>query len=133
MLLFKENSVSSGNIEKVKITKENLADFVKSNSIINELPKSADIELRFYNINNGERIWEERYIIKKSLVEKGNVENPDLVVILDSKYIEELGDFCYALTKAHNNGDLRIEFKKSKVSLLWKYGGILKYKSCLGY
>ena len=138
----KENGVkgdvvrSSGNgtqAEMPIVTKENLPAFVGKQTMIQELPEKAAILIRFYNFDSGEREVENSYLIKKgSIVEASGDEKVDLVVYMHSKYIPELGWFCSAIKKARSNGDFSFEMKGSKIGLLWKYRGMMKYKDCVG-
>ncbi len=83
------------------ITKENLGVVFQNSNLVRDLPKNAEIELKLYNFNTGFRQWEESYTIKKGSVVKGEAENPDAIIILDSKYVPELGDFCNTIRKAN--------------------------------
>ena len=114
------------------IDKENLADYLKTLNIVKDLPKDALILVKLYNFNSGSREFEESYVIKKSDVIKGGVDNHDLIVSINSKYIPELKDLCSAVKKAKSKGDLSFELKISTIKFLWQYKGMLKYKSCLG-
>jgi hypothetical protein len=135
-LSLKENSNNAlsqaGNYQQVMITKENLPDFFKAQGFVQDLPDNGVILVKFYNFDSGERAWEESYVIKKGSVEKGSVDNPDITIILSSKYIPYLGDFCRAVQKAKENGDIGYESSLGNVALTWKYKGMVKYKSCFG-
>jgi len=119
--------------ESVIVTKENLQVYLEKKEIVRDLPKNALISVRLYNLNQGERQWEESYIIKKRSVEQGKIESPDLDVIMNSKYVSELGDLCSTIKKAKTNGDFGFDAKISKIAFLWKYKGMLKYRKCFGY
>jgi len=119
-------------IPNIVVTKQNIAAFLQSTSLVQELPGSAELELKLYNFNSGERQWEESYVVKKGQVYRGTAENPDVVALLSSNYLNELNNFCATVQKANLNGDLAFEYKKNKAKLLWKYKSMNKYKSCLG-
>ncbi|MBS3080564.1 hypothetical protein J4221_03770 [Candidatus Pacearchaeota archaeon] len=127
--LFSKNKKTS---EYVQVNKENLGNYLSRLSITHELPDDAEIELLIYNFDKGYREIEDTYVITKGNVYKGKAEVPDIVVLLHSKYINNLGYLCSTLQEANRNGDLGIELKKSSTSLLWKYKSIIKYKDCLG-
>ena len=117
----------------VVVTRESLASYLPNLELIKDLPKDASILLKLYSMKNGERVWEESYVIGKGKVYKDKSENADAVISLDSKYVSQLWAFCSTLQKALNNGEASFELKKSQASLLWKYKGVLKYKSCFGW
>ncbi|MGV8152643.1 MAG: hypothetical protein ACP5OG_06170 [Candidatus Nanoarchaeia archaeon] len=124
------NSVST---KAPVITRENLADYLKAQEIIKELPKNAVILLRFYNFNTGERQWEDSYIIKKSNVTRGYIEDYDVELRLNSKYLPYVYDLCGVVKKAKETNDFGFESKMSESAFLWKYKSMLKYRSCFGY
>ena len=132
MELFRNKEKSSQEYVMVSVTKENLPQFLNSISIIDDLPENGEIELRLFNFNSGERSWEETYVMKQGGAYQGNAENPDVIILLHSKYVTELGNICPTLQQANRNGDLGFEFHDSTASLLWKYKKIVKYKDCLG-
>ena len=117
---------------KPVITKANFKETLQQQSIIKELPDDAEISLKLYNFNSGERQWEEEYVIRKGLIIKQNSDNPDMIISIHSKYVSESYNFCNAIKQANRNGDLGYDLIASKASLLWKYKGVTKYKKCLG-
>ncbi|MDO8517441.1 MAG: hypothetical protein Q7S33_04945 [Nanoarchaeota archaeon] len=119
----------------IKITYENFASMLSKNSMIQALPDNSALLLKFYNFNSGQRQWEKTYAITKSSVKEGNVENPDITILLSSKYLNELttSNFCSIIKKAKANNDLGIETSLSTPSLLWKFKSMTKYKDCLGF
>nr|MBA4405570.1 hypothetical protein [Nanoarchaeum sp.] len=118
----------------VAINYDNLDDYMSRNAIINDLPEDATILLKFYNFDSGAREWEKSFVVTRSKVYEGSVDNADLVVSLHSKYLAEWNsrNFCTIMTKANNNGDLGYETGMSTVSLAWKYKNLMKYKECFG-
>jgi hypothetical protein len=121
-------------IQAVKITYDNLASTLSNTNMIQDLPSDAVILLQFYNFNSGEREFEKSYILTKGKIEQGTTENEDIAIYIHSKYLSKLttANFCSVIQEAKNNGDLGVETKISKTSLLWKYKSIMRYKSCLG-
>jgi hypothetical protein len=121
----------------VNITYQNIEQKWSGLSLVQDLPKSAEILLRFYNFNAGERQWEKSYVITKGSLKEGWTDNPDATVIINSKYLNGGGltdqNFCSIIQKAQNDGNLAFEKHISDVALLWKYSGMKKYLSCLGY
>ncbi|MFA7708176.1 MAG: hypothetical protein WCX73_04455 [Candidatus Pacearchaeota archaeon] len=113
--------------EQVLITKDNFQAYLEKQSIIQDLPKNAELSLVFSDTN-------EAYILTKSSVKKGLADNPDITITIPSKYIPSLGNLCNAIKTANTNRDLSYEINPdiSKASLLWKYKGMTKYKDCLG-
>jgi hypothetical protein len=119
-------------VKPVVITKENLPLYIQGQQMVKDLPGNAVIGLKLYNFDTGERQWEESYVISKGKVEIGNTDSCDIVIVLNSKYVPELGNFCGAVQKAKTNGDFRIETSMGETALMWKFKGMMKYKSCLG-
>lgn len=115
------------------INKEDLASYLEKQNIVKDLPKDALILVKLYNFDSGSREWEESYVLKKSEVIKGSIGNPDLIITINSKYVPELKDLCSAIKNAKSKGDLGYESKINAVKFLFRYGGMLKYKSCLGF
>lgn len=116
----------------VIISKDNLAEFLQQQQLILDIPEKGVILLKLYNFDSGERAWEGNYVLTKGKVEKGSVDNPDATLLIHSKYISQLGDFCNAMKNAKQNGDLGFESELNEAVLLWKYRSLTKYKSCFG-
>jgi len=106
---------------------------LESSEFIKDMPKSGIISLRFFNFADGERIWQDEFLIGKNGI-LGSGE-PDFYIILHSKYISELNEnnLCEVIQKAKTNGDLGTYSQKSTASLLFKYAGMLKYRKCFGF
>ena len=122
----------SGSHEYVQVTKENLPTYLESLSAINDLPNDASVEVKFFHFEGDERIWEQSYTITQGKARVGETVSPDIVVVLQTKYIKDLGNFCSTMKSANKNGDLGFEMNQGKAALLWKYKDILKYKKCFG-
>ncbi|MDO8517438.1 MAG: hypothetical protein Q7S33_04930 [Nanoarchaeota archaeon] len=107
-----------------------------STALISEHPKNpTNNQEDFSDFNSGQRQWEKTYAITKGSVKEGNVENPDITILLSSKYLNELttSNFCSIIKKAKANNDLGIETSLSTPSLLWKFKSMTKYRDCLGF
>jgi hypothetical protein len=113
---------------------KNFKEILAKNSLIQDLPGDAKIALQFYNFNSGEREWEKSYVLTKGEVNEGVINDYDIRLIMHSKYLTILDEnnLCNVIQRAQNNNDFASETAMSTASLLWKYKGVLKYKSCLG-
>ncbi|GBE20048.1 MAG TPA: hypothetical protein ENG87_04475 [Candidatus Pacearchaeota archaeon] len=126
-------AIKSSNSKPVIVTKENFPVYLENQEIVKDLPKNAVISLRFYNFDSGEREWEESYVIEKESVKKGEIGDADIEIIVHSKYIPQLGNFCSAIQNANKNGDFGYEYNLGKTRLLWKYKSMIRYKDCFGF
>lgn len=126
-LFFGFNS-GTGNVvyvesDPVLLTPENLQAYLGSNSLINDLPRDAHIEIRF-----GEGV----YSVEKSEIVREVIDNPDFTVRIPENYLNrEWTSLCSIVKTANENGDLRIDYFLSKERLIWKYRGMIKYRSCI--
>jgi len=126
-------NAGSGSMSNVIVTRANLPMFLQSTNLVQELPKSSEIGLKLFNSVNGEREWEETYVVKKGQVVLGTPVDPDIVAFIDSKYIGDLNNFCNTIQVARNNGEFGFDKMKNDASLLWKFKGMTKYKNCFGF
>jgi len=112
----------------------NFETLVSKNQMIQALPGNAKIVLSFYKFAGDERIWEKSYLLSKGSVKEGNLEDFDINLIMDSKYITVLNanNFCQIIKTAKQNNDFWSTTAISKTSLVWRYRGVLKYKDCFG-
>ena len=120
------------NANVVSIDYANMEEELPKLPIVQSLGHSAVVQLKFYNFDTGQRQWENSYVIEGDSVKKGIANNPDVTVIMSSKYLKELTnqDYCSVIKKANQNGDLGMEYGLSKLMLLVRYGNMLKYKEC---
>ncbi len=120
--------------EPVKINYLNIEKELSKNEVIESLPTDAKMLIRFYNFNSGQRAWEKNYSLTKGNVKEGTIENPDVILNLDSKYLNNLTtqNFCSIIKEAKEINSLSIEIPGSKTSLAWKYSAMYKYKDCFG-
>ena len=118
----------------IRINYNNLELMLSKNELIKSLPTSGLVLLKFYGLREGKKIFERSYVIKKSSVKEGSTEKADIILELDSKYLNELTDqnLCSIIKAAQKNGDFSSDITISMTSLLWKYRGMLKNHDCLG-
>jgi len=104
---------------------------VIQNPILADLPNKGLISIRFFKLENGQRVWQEGFLISNKGIEKSG--EPDIYLYLHSKYLLEITEdnLCEIVRGANRNGDLGFDTNKNKALLLLKYGKMLKYKSCL--
>jgi hypothetical protein len=112
----------------------NIASYLSDNQVIKDIPDNANIFLRFFNFNSGKREYEKSFILTKGHVEEGYLENPDLTLIIHSKYLEQWNsaNFCNIMSSANKNGDLAYNSELSSAKLLWKFKSMNGHKSCFG-
>ena len=111
--------------------KNKVIEAVEKNSLVEDIPSSGIIAIRFYSFQGEERIWRDEFLIsKQGIVREGD---PDLNVYLHAKYIEELTpeNLCEILGKANSEGDMSIQTNKNKILLAAKFTGLLKHRDCL--
>jgi len=98
-----------------------------------DIPKKSPISLTFFDFVNGERIWQDSFLISDGqLLSNGK---PEISLTLHSKYISELNEnnLCEVVKKANNNRDLGFYSENSKAKLFIKYAGMLKYRNCFDF
>lgn len=130
LVIQNQNSIS-GNVTKdtklVKASAEYDLSYLSTNNLVQQLPKSANIELII--ISNPSYV----YTLTKGSVKPGQPSNPDMTITLPSKYLPDLkSSFCQALANANKKRDLGLEIHGSELKVSLKYAGMLKFKSCLG-
>ena len=120
----------SGNV----VSKDEFSLYLENQDIINDIPSDGVISLKFYSFENDERQWEKEYTIKKGSVQEGQAETPDITVIMNSKYLENIENkeyICSVIKKAKENGDIGFEIHRSLAPFFWKYRKILGHEDCL--
>jgi hypothetical protein len=112
----------------------NFEEIITKNQMIQDLPDDSKIVLSFYKFVEGERIWEKSYLLSKNSVKEENIEDFDIKLIMSSKYITVLNEnnFCQIIKLAQQNNDFGTTTEISKISLFWKYKGVLEHKDCFG-
>ena len=106
---------------------------LSSDPMVQEFPEKASIALRFFTFINGNRVWQNEYIIRKGSVVEGKAQSPDVIANLHSKYVDRFysEDFCTVVQAAKSNGDLGFDTSLGEFSLLWKFKSIAKYRHCI--
>ena len=121
----------------IKINYNNMASILSFNQVIQSLPSDANILLKFYNFNIGDRQWEKSYLITKGKVVENtaSVQTADIILSMSSKYLDQMttSNFCSVIQTANANRDLGFETTLSKLSLGWKYKSVYTYRSCFGF
>lgn len=114
----------------VVITQENFAQVLQTTDVVQALPKDAVILLNLYNSTS-----DDYFVIKTSSITPGFSDSPDLIISLPSSYIPQFNSlgFCGTLQKAKSSKEMSVELKLSEASFLWKYRGMMKYRSCFGF
>ena len=110
-----------------------VVEILNSSEMLEDMPRKGVISLRFFSVVSGAAVWHEDFLIGwKGVLQKGE---PDIYLTLSSKYISEFkdGDLCELIKRARNNGELGYHSDRSKLALLWKYGGMLKHRACFGF
>jgi hypothetical protein len=107
-------------------------EIIETSDFAKEIPADDPISLRFFYFENGERIWQDYFLIAEGKTISDGKATIDLT--LHSKYLEEINTLglCDTIKKANENRDLGFETEYGTASLLWKYSSLMKYKDCLG-
>jgi len=111
---------------------EKITNAILSSEFIKSIPEKDPISLTFFKFENGERIWQNGFLIgKNQLLTSGA---PGINLILHSKYISQLNssNLCDIIQQANKNKDLGSQSDYSTMNLLMKYSGMLKYRDCFG-
>jgi hypothetical protein len=106
---------------------------ILASKFIKDIPKKSPVFLRFFSFENGEKIWQDGFLLgREGILTQGE---PSVYLSIHSKYITELNgqDLCGVVKKAANNGEIGLYSDYSKTRLFLKYAGMLKYRSCLGF
>lgn len=114
---------------------DNLENILPKTPMVQAIPSSGQLTIRFYNFNSGNRQWERGYLLEEGQVTQINSFSTDIDMIIHSRWLPELNEnnLCDTIKSAKANGDFAAETKISKASLLWKYKGMLGFRDCLGF
>lgn len=142
----KANSTSSKNnsnlpstteyiIQKTSLNQEEInkiRNAILSSEFIGALPEKGIISLQFFNFENGQRVWLNKFLIGKNKILTSGT--PEIFITLHYKYIAELTseNLCEIIQTANANGDLGAWSDLSDAKLALKYAGLIKYRDCLG-
>ena len=127
------NVVNTKQVDIVPLSpeeKQKVIQTILSSEFIKDVPKKDPVALVFFNFANGQKIWQDGFLIgQNQLLSQGE---PSVYLTLHSKYIHELNNnnLCEIIQKANNNGDLGFESEYSKARLLIKYSSMLKHRAC---
>ena len=113
--------------------REKVVQKILSSEFLDDIPEKYPISLRFFKFEEGQRIWQDNFILgSDQLLSSGN---PGIRLTLHSKYISELDDtdLCTIIQAANKNRDLGFDSEYSTTSLLLKYRGMLEHRECFGF
>lgn len=115
------------------IDRQQVIETIEQSPFTQDVPKKGVISLRFYKFDEGERVWQDRFLIGPGTILSSG--EPDLSIIMHSSYIGELQtrNLCDVIQEAQRNGDFAVDLKRNKAILLAKYAGMMEHRSCLGF
>jgi hypothetical protein len=122
-------------IQKTSLTEEErniVKNAILSSEFVSALPNDGIISLQFFNFENGQRVWLDKFLIgKNSILTSGT---PDIFITLHYKYIEQLteNNLCDTIQTSNANGDLGAWSDLSDARLALKYSSVIKYRDCFG-
>jgi hypothetical protein len=121
----KKTSLTVEEVSKVR-------NAILSSEFIGALPDNGIISLQFFNFENGQRIWLNKFLIGKNQILTSGT--PEIFITLHYKYIEGLTatNLCETIQTANTNGDLGAWSDLSDTRLALKYSSVIKYRSCFG-
>jgi hypothetical protein len=98
--------------------------YLETHPLFRDLPSKTRIDVVIGDIHYG---------ITGNTINRGRPENPDLTVELLEGYETVIGQkgLCEAIREAHSRGELAVTPHVSTAKLLFKYSGLLKYRTCL--
>jgi hypothetical protein len=106
---------------------------LENQQIVKDTPSGGKINLKFYHFVGDCRKFDKIYLLGGGTIKEENVPG-DIELLIKSDYANEITDsnLCEVVQKARANGDLEDIENAGDAKLLWVYGGMLKYKDCLG-
>lgn len=115
-----------------KVTFENLPTTLLHNKLITRFPADSSLSLKFYK-NSPEDV-EHSYIITKNSITLGASDNVDIIILIPSKYINDLTttNLCETISRAKSNGDLTIKTDLTTKQIALKFLALLPEKECIG-
>ncbi|MCU0642213.1 MAG: hypothetical protein MUF61_01360 [archaeon] len=119
----------------VAITYSNIENYLSQTPMVKAVPSNGVIMLKFFNFDRGYREWEKSYVIKTGSAKEGFAADPDILLTLHSKYLQEMNtnNFCSVIKKANAAGDLGFESPLSTLKLSWKFRSLSSYRDCFGF
>ena len=130
-----KNPPTSGQVvkgERETVTMQTFPSYIKNVDIVKDLPKDSVVSLKFYNFNTGKRAIDAQYVISSGQARLGSADNPELEILIHSKYFSEMNDFCKAFKNAKESNDVAYWSNINSAKFLWKYRKMMKYRDCLG-
>ncbi|MEK6873975.1 MAG: hypothetical protein AABW91_03945 [Nanoarchaeota archaeon] len=116
-----------------KVTTETFPEYLEKNSLTRDLPKDASVLVRIYSNEKSYKY----YITGRSVefIEDQQNKKSDIEVGFPLEYLSQLNgvNMCDVAKEIHGQEDLSFKINIDKISLFWKYMGVLKYRNCLGY
>lgn len=130
-----ENPAENFIPQKTSLTSEEVSkvrEAILSSEFIGDLPNEGIISLQFFNIENGQKVWLNTFLIGKNQILTSGT--PEIFITLHYKYIAELTptNLCEIIPRANANGDLGVWSDLSDTKLALKYSGVIKYRDCFG-
>ena len=113
--------------------REKIEQSILVSEFVKDIPENDPVFLRFFSFENGERIWQDGFLIgNKGIMTQGE---PTVYLSIHSKYLSELNgqDLCSIVNEATKNKDVGLHSDYNKARLFLKYSGMLKYRSCFGF
>jgi hypothetical protein len=125
-------SVESNNNQHSSPDYSSLLINLPKNQMIQDLPEGKSLYLQTFSFSSGTRVWEKSFIVGKSTMKEGKLDNAEVTLTIHSKYVNQItsSNLCDILRTANKNKDLGFESSLDYVSLAWKYSSLMKYKSC---
>jgi hypothetical protein len=131
------NSNSKQTINEESVDNFILPDFeplktsILDEEMINDMPTTGSLSLKFFHTFNGEKVWDKAYYITKGSIEEKD-QNADFEIRIPSKYVDELKqNLCDGIKTARNNQDIEEIISISETGVFLKYSGMLKYADCI--
>ena len=120
-----------GNEEVATI--DNLGSYMEKTSMVKALPKNSLIVVNIYAEDSKSII--KSYYIKGNSISDSIISNPDVVIGIPVKYIDELNknSVCSAAKLANNNGDLDAKLNIKRSDFMLKYWRMVIYQGCFGF
>jgi hypothetical protein len=106
---------------------------ILSSEFVKELPQNDPVFLRFFSFENGERVWQDGFLVgKDGILVQGE---PTIYFSIHAKYISELNtkDLCSIVKDASKNGDIAVHSDYNKIRLFLKYAHMIKYQNCFEF
>jgi len=106
---------------------------IEDSPMVDAIPAKYPISFQIFYFEEGYRVWQNKYILADGGIVSGG--DPEVHLTLHARYLPEFENraFCDVLTQANKNRDLGFESELGEMTLMWRYKGLMGYKSCLGF